>query len=102
MKSSKRACCCRKLAAAGWVVSFLRVRCMRSWRPFCWGLPGLIRSMAIPSLSHQTESLDRLKSALGLAKAAHRWSPTLFRKAFHIEGNDDLRWVSLTYGLQVF
>jgi len=27
---------------------------------------------------------------------------TLFRKAFHIEGNDDLRWVSLTYALQVF
>jgi len=29
-------------------------------------------------------------------------SRTLFRKAFHIEGNDDLRWVSLTYALQVF
>ena len=41
---------------------------MRSWRPFCCGLPGLIRSMSMPSLSHQTDSLDRLKSALGLAK----------------------------------
>ena len=29
-------------------------------------------------------------------------NPTLFRKAFHIKGNDDLRWVSLTYTLQVF
>jgi hypothetical protein len=28
--------------------------------------------------------------------------PTLFRKAFHIKGNDDLRGVSLTYALQVF
>ena len=28
-------------------------------------------------------------------------SSTLFRKAFHIEGNDDLRRVSLTYALQV-
>jgi hypothetical protein len=33
---------------------------------------------------------------------ARSWSPTLFRKAFHIKGNDDLRWVSLTYALQVF
>ena len=23
--------------AGGRVASFLRVRCMRSWRPFCWG-----------------------------------------------------------------
>jgi len=26
---------------------------------------------------------------------ARSWSPTLFRKAFHIKGNDDLRWVGL-------
>jgi hypothetical protein len=26
---------------------------------------------------------------------------TLFRKAFHVIGNDDLRWVSLTYAFQV-
>ena len=26
----------------------------------------------------------------------------LFRKVFHIEGNDDLRLVSLTYALQIF
>src|SRR5262249_29495618 len=32
------------------------------------GLPGLIRSMPIPSLSHQTDSFDRLKSAFGEAK----------------------------------
>jgi hypothetical protein len=33
---------------------------------------------------------------------ARSWLPSLFRKAFHIKGNDDLRWVSPTYGLQVF
>ena len=52
----------------GRVASFFRVRCMRSWRPFCCGWPGLMRSMAMPSLSHQTESLERLNKALGLAK----------------------------------
>ena len=36
-------------------------------RPFCCGWPGLRRARAIPSLSHQTESLDRLNKAL-LAK----------------------------------
>ena len=41
---------------------------MRSWRPFCCGWPGLMRSMAMPSRSHQTESLERLKRPLGLAK----------------------------------
>ena len=41
---------------------------MRSWRPFCCGWPGLMRSMAMPSLSHQTESFERLNRALGLAK----------------------------------
>ena len=54
--------------AGGRVASFLKVRCMRSWRPFCWGWPGLMRSMAMPSLSHQTESLERLNRPLGLAK----------------------------------
>ena len=32
------------------------------------GRPGLMRSMAMPSLSHQTASLERLKRPLGLAK----------------------------------
>ena len=40
---------------------------MRSWRPFCCGWPGLMRSMAMPSLRH-TESFERLNNALGLAK----------------------------------
>src|SRR6266581_1864095 len=52
----------------GRVASFLRVRCMRSWRPFCCGWPGLMRSMAMPSRSHQTESFERLNRAFGLAK----------------------------------
>lgn len=67
-KSSKRACCCRKLAPAGLVVSSFKAGCMRSWRPFCCGLPGLIRSMSMPSLSHHTDNRERLNSALGLAK----------------------------------
>src|SRR5262245_25921110 len=41
---------------------------MRSWRPFCCGFPGLIRSIAMPRRSHQTANLERLKRALGLAK----------------------------------
>src|ERR1700675_3835167 len=45
MNLSNLACCCRKLALAGLVASFFRVRCMRSWRPFCWGWPDLMRSM---------------------------------------------------------
>src|SRR5437773_10201668 len=48
MNSSNFACCCRKFCAAGLVASFFKVRCMRSWRPFCWGWPGLMRSMPIP------------------------------------------------------
>ena len=50
------------------VASFLRVRCMRSWRPFCCGCPGLMRSIVMPSRSHHTESFERLNKALGLAK----------------------------------
>src|SRR5207302_4686790 len=41
---------------------------MRSWRPFCWGWPGLIRSMPIPSRSHQTASLLKLNKACAEAK----------------------------------
>src|SRR5205823_9158985 len=40
---------------------------MRSWRPFCCGWPGLMRSMAMPRRSHHTESLERLKRPFGLA-----------------------------------
>src|SRR5579871_4048659 len=68
MKSSNLACCCRKFLAAGLVASSFKVRCMRSCRPFCCGWPGLMRSMAMPSLSHQTESFERLNRELGLAK----------------------------------
>ena len=41
---------------------------MRSCRPFCWGWPGRMRSMLMPSRSHQTESLERLNRPLGEAK----------------------------------
>ena len=37
-KASNLACCCRKLAPAGRVACCFRVRCMRSWRPFCCGM----------------------------------------------------------------
>src|SRR5882672_8344485 len=37
MRRSNFSCCCRKLLAAGLVVSFFKVRCIRSCRPFCWG-----------------------------------------------------------------
>ena len=39
-----------------------------AWRPFCRGWPGLMRSIAMPRRSHQTESLKRLNKALGLAE----------------------------------
>src|SRR5689334_22315711 len=64
---NKRACCCRLFIPGGRVASFFSVRCMRSWRPFCCGWPGLMRSMAMPRRSHHTESLERLKRAFGLA-----------------------------------
>src|SRR5258706_9371922 len=41
---------------------------MRSWRPFCCGWPGWMRSIPIPSLSHQTASLLRLNKACAEAK----------------------------------
>jgi hypothetical protein len=31
----------QEVERAGLVASFLSVRCMRSWRPFCCGLAGL-------------------------------------------------------------
>ena len=37
-------------------VSCLSVRCMRSCRPFCCGLPGSMRSGVMPSLIHHTAS----------------------------------------------
>ena len=50
------------------MVSSFKVGCMRSWRPFCCGWPGLMRSISMPSLSHHTDRLLSPKSALGLAK----------------------------------
>ena len=41
---------------------------MRSWRPFCSGWPGLMRSMWMPRRSHQTASLLKPNRACGLAK----------------------------------
>jgi hypothetical protein len=38
------------------VVSALRGRGLRSWRPFCWGWPGSMSSGKIPRRTHQAES----------------------------------------------
>src|ERR1700681_3906406 len=67
MKRSNFSCCWSRFFAGGLVASFFKVRCMRSWRPFCCGLPGLMRSMPIPRRSHHTESLLKPKKALRLA-----------------------------------
>ena len=56
----------------GLVVSFLRVRCMRSWRPFCRGRPRLMCSMAMPppdgELARALPAWERRRSALALAR----------------------------------
>jgi hypothetical protein len=33
---------------SGWSGSFFLKKCMRSWRPFCFGEPGLTRSIPMP------------------------------------------------------
>ena len=38
---------------------------MRSWRPFCCGLPGLMRSMAMPSLQPQDRKPGEIVEAVG-------------------------------------
>ena len=50
---------------AGLVVSSFKVKCMRSWRPFCCGFPGLIRSIAMPRRRHQTASLEKIEEGVG-------------------------------------
>src|SRR3954467_11644966 len=40
---------------AGEAVSRLSVRCIRSWRPFCCGLPGSILSRRVPRRMSQAE-----------------------------------------------
>jgi hypothetical protein len=39
-KAIERLCCARRVAAGGFNTSSFSVRCIRSWRPFCCGLPG--------------------------------------------------------------
>jgi len=55
---SKRCCCARRVRAGGRVVSALSVRCIRSWRPFGWGLPGSMHSGRRPRRTHQAESCE--------------------------------------------
>ena len=40
---------------AGRVASVLSVRCMHSWRPFCSGWPGRIRSISNAEANHHTD-----------------------------------------------
>ena len=70
-KVVKAVCNCRKLKETGRVASFLRVRCRRSWRPFCWGCPGWMRSIWIPRRSHQTESRLNPNRAWGRRRGCH-------------------------------
>ena len=77
----------------GRVVSFLRVRCMRSWRPFCCGLPGLMRSMAMPSLQPPDRQLGEIVEAVGAGEgqavvAADGGRQAAFPEQAH-EGLDD-------------
>lgn len=72
----------RRLVAAGLVVSFLSVRCMRSWRPFCCGWPGWMRSRRIPKRSHQTASRDSPNSAQAAANGGQRRPAGLVAPAF--------------------
>src|SRR5437016_10062382 len=65
MNSSNFACCCRKFCAAGLVASFFKVRCMRSWRPFCWGWPGLMRSISTPRLEPPYGQLRQVEQGVG-------------------------------------
>jgi hypothetical protein len=56
--------------------------------PFCRGWPGLMRSMAMPSRSHQRESFDRLNKALGLAKGAPLSERMACGRPRSLEGGD--------------
>ena len=49
------------------MASFFSVRCILSWRPFCWGRPGLIRSILMPRRNHQMDRRLRPNRAWGLA-----------------------------------
>jgi hypothetical protein len=67
----------------------------------------MAREMEIVSVNggQKRTSASGLHALPGVAATKRRWrswSTTLFRKAFHIKGNDDLRGVSLTNALQVF
>ncbi len=52
----------RQLTAGGRVASAFKVRCIRSWRPFCCGLPGSISSGMMPSRTNQAERVESLAS----------------------------------------
>jgi hypothetical protein len=53
-QASKRLCCARRFQAGGLAASRCSVPCIRSWLPFCCGLPGSMRRCAIPSRIHHT------------------------------------------------
>ena len=57
-------CWLRRSPAGVIATSGFRVRCLRSCRPFCGGLPGSILSTLIPSLIHHTASRDSPATAV--------------------------------------
>ena len=57
------------------------------------------------AMSARVEAGDVMRIRYAMAAACPAMvtrSPTLFRKAFHVIGNDELRWVSRTYAFQSF
>lgn len=66
---SKLCCCCRWFAAGGRAVSAFRVRCIRSWRPFCSGwaadLAGLIHDVAVTEALKDAETVAAELEELG-------------------------------------
>ena len=59
------ACCAPRLAPGGRVVSAFRVRGIRSWRPFCGGLPGSMNSGKMPRRTHHADNWDSRARVLG-------------------------------------
>src|ERR1700737_3735337 len=56
--ASKRRCCSRKLRASSAVRLSLSVRCIRSWLPLCWGLPGMMKTGCTPSSIRRTLKVE--------------------------------------------
>ena len=83
---SNRACYWSTLAAAGLVASVFSVRCAHSWRPFCWGCRGWMRSMWMPRRSRQDGELAEAIQGVGGGKGHAVVGANGLRKAKFREG----------------